>query len=55
MVANMRNIVTKTILFVFLLVHDEIFNPTYCTTEPFNHTFGGWISQKIEATVQEFV
>ena len=55
MVANMRNIVTETIAYIFLLVLDEILNPNYFTTEPCEHTFGSWRSQKIEATFQDCV
>ena len=45
MVANVRNIITETISFFFLLVCYDIFNPRYYTTEPFENTSGGWRSQ----------
>ena len=55
MVATMRNIISKTIAFIFLLVHDVIVNPSYCKTEPRDNTFVCWKRKKREATVQECV
>ena len=51
----MRNIVTDTIVFVFLLVCDEIVNPIYWTMERSKNTFGGWRIHRREDTVQECV
>ena len=53
MVATMRNIISETIAFIFLLVHDDIVNPSYCKTEPRDNTFVCWKRKKREATVQE--
>ena len=53
MLANRRNFVTETIAFIFLFVRKDIINPRYCTSEPNEHTFGGWRCEKREATTQE--
>ena len=53
MVATFHNIIYETIAFVFLLVRDDIVNPSYSKTEPYDNTFVCWKSQKREATVQE--
>jgi hypothetical protein len=55
MLANRRNIVTEAVAFVFLFARKDIENPRRGTSEPCEHTFGGWRSQKSEPTVEETI
>jgi hypothetical protein len=55
MLANRRNIVTEAIAFIFLFIHAVMIQPRYATSEPCEHTFGGWRCQKREASVMECI
>ncbi len=55
MLANRRNIATEAIAFVFLFVREDIVNPRRCTSEPCEHTFGGWRTDRCEATLEETI
>ena len=52
---NKRNIVTATIGTCFLICREDVKHPRYVTTEPGEHNFGGWRTQKREATMLEMV
>ena len=53
MSTNRRNLLTETIALVFAMARNDVTKPRMLTTEPNEHTFGGWRSDKREATVQE--
>ncbi len=55
MLANKRNIATEAIALMFLFVRDDIDNPRLTTTEPCEHTFGGWRVARCEATALECI
>ena len=42
MLANRRNLITESIACIFLFIRSDIVNSRYCTTEPVEHTIGGW-------------
>ena len=53
MLANWCNFATEAFAFVFLFVCDDIVNARYCTTETWEHTFGGWRCESCEETADE--
>lgn len=53
MLANKRNIVTETLSMVFLMARSDVQRPRYLTSEPAEHTFGGWRGKKREARMIE--
>ena len=55
MLPSKRNSATKAIGFMFLFPQKDVENPRYCTTEPTEHTFGGWRVQRSEATIEETI
>lgn len=55
MLPSKRNSATEAIGFMFLFPRNDVENPRYCTTEPTEHTFGGWRVQRSEATIEETI
>ena len=55
MLANRHNIATEAIAFIFVCVREDIVNPCQCTSEPCEHTFGGWRTDRCEATLEETI
>jgi hypothetical protein len=47
--------VTEAIAFIFLFIQAVMTQPRYATSEPCEHTFGGWRCQKREASVMECI
>ena len=50
MLANRRNLITESLACIFLFIRSDIVNSRYCTTEPVEHTIGGWRQKKREFT-----
>ena len=55
MLTNRRNLITETIALCFAISRNDVLNARYLTTEPNEHTFGGWRSMRREATVKECI
>ena len=55
MLANRHNIATEAIAFICVCVREDIVNPCQCTSEPCEHTFGGWRTDRFEVTLEETI